>query len=372
MMDKRMLSLLLASALSASVILACGMQSDAEVLPHPITLPKGFRIGVYASGLEGVRMMTFSPEGDLTVSQSRAGRILLLPDRNRDGKSDRTQVFAQDLDRPHGLAWREGALVVAETGAVVRLRDRDGDGIAETKETLTKDLPAGGMHWTRTLGFAPDGHMLVSAGSSCNACVEEDRRRAAILRFKPDGSDMTLYARGLRNSVGFAWHPTTGDLWATDNGRDWLGNDAPPDELNRITFGAHYGWPYCYGDRRPDPELDDAAFCASSAPMALGFQAHSAPLGMAFYTGDHFPAEYRHDAFVAFHGSWNRQPPTGYKVVRVRFKDGKPTGYEDFATGWLRGGRGWGRPVDVAVAPDGALFVSDDFGGRIYRITYSK
>ncbi len=354
----------------AFALMACGSHSGAETLPHPLTLPKGFRISVFADGLDGVRMMALSPKGDLTVTQSRSGRVLILPDQNQDGKADRVLVFAKDLDRPHGLAWRDGELYVAETGAVVRLRDADGDGIAETRHMVTSDLPAGGMHWTRTLGFGPDGNMFVSAGSSCNACTEEDRRRASLMRFKPDGTDLTLFARGLRNSVGFAWHPVTGELWATDNGRDRLGNDVPPDELNRITFGGHYGWPYCYGDRHADPSFKEAEFCARSVPMTLGFQAHSAALGMAFYTGEQFPAEYRNDAFVAFHGSWDRQPPTGYKVVRVRFKDGKPTGYEDFATGWLRGGKGWGRPVDVLVAPDGALFVTDDGGGRIYRITY--
>jgi glucose/arabinose dehydrogenase len=356
----------------ALAVMACGTQSAAETLPHPITLPKGFRLSVYASGLEGVRMMALSPQGDLTVTQPRAGKVLILPDRNRDGKPDRIGVFAKDLNRPHGLAWREGDLYIAETGAVVKLQDRDGDGVAETKQTLTRDLPEGGMHWTRTLGFGPDGHMFVSVGSTCNVCIEEDRRRATILRFKADGSDMTIYARGLRNAVGFAWHPQTGQLWATDNGRDRLGNDVPPDELNLVKFGSHYGWPYCYGDRRTDPGYDEADFCARTEPMALGFQAHSAALGIAFYTGKQFPADYQGDAFVAFHGSWNRNPPTGYKVVRVRFENGKPTRTEDFATGWLRGRADWGRPVDVLVAPDGALFVTDDSGGRIYRITYRK
>ncbi len=356
----------------ALAMLVCGTQSGAETLPHPISLPKGFTISVYASGLPGVRMMALSPQGDLTVTQSRAGRVLLLPDRNRDGKPDKMVIVAKDLDRPHGLAWRGEDLYVAETGAVVKLRDANGDGIAETKETVTRDLPEGGMHWTRTLGFGPDGNMYVSVGSSCNVCVEDDRRRAAILRFKPDGSDLTIYARGLRNAVGFAWHPTTGDLWATENSRDRLGNDLPPDELNRITFGKHYGWPYCYGDRKQDPAHDQVDFCAQTEPMALGFQAHSAPLGIAFYTGKQFPAEYQGDAFVAFHGSWDRQPPTGYKVVRVHFEKGKPKRYTDFVTGWLRGRADWGRPVDVLTAPDGSLFVTDDAGGKIYRITYKR
>lgn len=342
-------------------------------LPHALDVPRGFRVQVFADGLSGVRFMALSPHGELTVSRPSKGQILILPDRNGDGRADRTVVFATDLDRPHGLAWREGALYVAETGAVQRLVDTNGDGVADRKHLVTDDLPSGGMHWTRTLGFGPDGGMYVSAGSDCNACDERDPRRAAIMRFRPDGTGRTLYARGLRNAVGFAWHPQTHTMWATDNGRDWLGNTQPPEELNRIEPGGNYGWPACYGDRRPDTAHGGtSAACARTIPPAVAFPAHWAPLGVTFYTGQQFPPEYRNDAFVAFHGSWNRMPPAGYRVVRVRFKDGKPTGYEDFVTGWLRGARAWGRPVDVLTASDGALFVSDDAGGRIYRITYRK
>lgn len=344
----------------------------AAPLPHPVSLPRGFAIAPFADGLPGLRFMAFTPAGDLIVTRPGKGEVLVLPDRNRDGRADRVQVFASGLDRPHGLAWRDGALYVAETAAVVRLEDTNGDGKADRRQVLTRDLPSGGMHWTRTLGFGPDGGLYVSAGSDCNACVEEDARRATIMRFEPDGTKRRIFARGLRNAVGFVWHPETKAMWATDNGRDWLGNDQPPDELNRVTEGADYGWPHCWGDRRPDPDLGDPAFCARTVPPALALQAHSAPLGLAFYTGRQFPADYRGDAFVAFHGSWNRQPPTGYKVVRVRFKDGMPVSYADFATGWLRGGQAWGRPVDVLAAPDGSLLVSDDAGGRIYRITYPR
>jgi glucose/arabinose dehydrogenase len=344
----------------------------AAPLPQPLTLPKGFAIASYAEGLSGVRFMALSPAGDLTVTRPRTGEVLILRDRNRDGRADDILVFATGLDRPHGIAWRGGALYVAETGAVVKLEDTDGDLKADRKQVLTRDLPTGGMHWTRTLGFGPDGGMYVSAGSDCNACIEEDERRATIMRFEPDGSKRRIFARGLRNAVGFTWHPETRAMWATDNGRDWLGADQPPDELNLVKAGADYGWPRCWGDRRPDPNLGDPAFCAKTVPPTLSFQAHSAALGLAFYTGEQFPPDYQGDAFVAFHGSWNREVPTGYKVVRVRFKNAKPVAYEDFATGWLRGDKAWGRPVDVLVAPDGALMVSDDAGGRIYRITYSK
>lgn len=341
-------------------------------LPHPLQLPPGFHAEVYAQGVPGVRFMALSPHGDLTVSRPSRGQILVFPDRNHDGRADRMSVFASDLDRPHGVAWRAGALYVAETAAVKRLTDVNGDLVADRTERVTGDLPEGGMHWTRTLGFGPDGGMYVSAGSDCNACVEQDPRRATLMRFKPDGTGREIYARGLRNAVGFAWHPATGELWATDNGRDWMGNTQPPEELNRIRQGGDYGWPACYGDRVPDPEHGSTARCAGTIPPAVSFPAHWAPLGITFYTGKQFPAEYRNDAFIAFHGSWNRFPPAGYRVVRVRFRNGQPVGYEDFVTGFQRGLKAWGRPVDVLTAPDGALFVTDDAGGRIYRITYQK
>lgn len=353
-------------------LLLLGTGATASPLPHPLQVPEGFAVAAYAEGLPGLRFMALSPQGDLTVTRPSKGEVLILPDRNGDGRADRVQVFATGLDRPHGLAWRGGALYVAETGAIVKLEDTNGDLKADRKQVLTRDLPSGGMHWTRTLGFGPDGGMYVSAGSACNACVEKDPRRATIMRFEPDGSKRRNFAEGLRNAVGFTWHPETKAMWATDNGRDWLGDDQPPDELNQIRDGQHYGWPRCYGDRKPDPDLGQAGFCATTVPPAIAFQAHSAALGLAFYTGKQFPEAYRGDAFVAFHGSWNREVPTGYKVVRVKFEGKKPVSYEDFATGWLRGRESWGRPVDVLVARDGALLVSDDAGGRIYRVTYPR
>ncbi|HBN09290.1 MAG TPA: sorbosone dehydrogenase [Cyanobacteria bacterium UBA8530] len=333
--------------------------------PYPIKLPKGFQIEVFADRLPGVRFMTLSPGGELMVSRPSAGEILLFRGR-------KPLVFAEGLNRPHGLAWHQGSLYVANTGSVVKLTpNKDGSKVL-SKSTVTGDIPAGGMHWTRTIGFGPDGGMFVSVGSDCNACVESDPRRAAILRFRPDGQDRQIYGKGLRNAVGFAWHPETKELWATENGRDELGDDLPPDELNLVREGGDYGWPSCYGKKIPDPSLKAPAHCARTIPSALDFQAHSAALGIAFYTGKQFPSEYKNDAFVAFHGSWNRTVPTGYKVVRVRFENGKPVRYEDFATGWWRNGAAWGRPVDVLVSPDGSLFVSDDKGGRIYRIFHRE
>jgi len=350
-------------------LLALALGGGAEGAAEQVQIPPGFRVEVFATGLGGPRFMAWSPSGDLTVSIPRRGQVVLLPDRDRDGRADRSVVFASDLDRPHGLAWRDGWLYVAETGRVVRLRDADGDGRADRQEVVVADLPAGGGHWTRTLTFGPDGKMYVSVGSSCNVCEEADSRRAAILQFNADGSGGRIFARGIRNAVGLTWHPGTGRLWATNNGRDWLGDDLPPDTVITATDGAHYGWPHCHAGDLPDPDFPREGFCPKTAPPAVKIQAHSAPLGLTFYTGTQFPQEYRGNLFVALHGSWNRSVPVGYKVVRVRLGGAAPV-VEDFATGWLAGSRYWGRPVDLAVAPDGALFLSDDGLGVVYRITY--
>mgnify|MGYP001587956624 CR=1 FL=1 len=332
-----------------------------------IYLPEGFQINIYAAGLDGARFMTVGPEGDIYLSEMGAGRIVVLPDRDGDGVADDAITYADGLDRPHGLAFYNGSLYAAETGRVLRLPDADGDLRADLQEVIIPDLPARGGHITRTIGFGPDGMLYVSVGSSCNVC-EDDPRRAAILRFTPDGRNEEVYAPGLRNAVGFLWRPGTGELWATDNGRDMLGDDIPPDEVNIVAQGRHYGWPYCYGDRVADPAFDRAEFCEGTEPPLVKLQAHSAPLGLRFYTGIKFPEEYRGDLFVALHGSWNRRVPTGYKVVRVRLSD--PPTVEDFATGWLVGERAWGRPVDILVGKDGALYVSDDYAGAVYRISY--
>ncbi|MFQ5896169.1 MAG: PQQ-dependent sugar dehydrogenase [Nitrospinota bacterium] len=356
---------------SLLLLLACApwvFPSEGEV-----RLPPGFRIGLFAEGLPRPRFMAVSPGGELYVSLPRAGRVAVLPDRDGDGRADRVVVFAEGLNLPHGLAFHGGYLYVAETDKVRKMRDGNGDLRADGPgEVIIRGIPTGG-HWTRTIGFGPDGKLYLSVGSSCNVCIERDPRRAAIVRYNADGTGEGVYARGIRNAVGFRWHPETGELWATNNGRDWLGDDFPPDALYRVVRGGHYGWPHCNGDRIPDPDYGDPALCPKTLPPTVALQAHSAPLGLVFYTGRQFPAEHRGDLFVAFHGSWNRRVPTGYKVVRVPFREGKPTGeVVDFAVGWLRGRSAWGRPVDLVVAPDGSLLLSDDFGGRIYRLWYQR
>ena len=322
-------------------------------------LPVGFHIAIFAQ-IPGVRFGTGAPDGRLVVSQMREGRVLAL---DSDGHAT---PLASGLRLPHGVAYHNGVLYVAETARVVRA-PRPGEVL-----TVVPVLPSGGGHFTRTLGFGPDQWMYVSVGSSCNACIEQDPRRAAILRFNPDGSHGEIFATGLRNTVGFAWDPGTGALWAVVNGRDWLGDDLPPDILVKVVRGGFYGWPYCYGNRILDPELGRPDRCRQMLLPALEMQAHSAPLGMTFSRGTSFPSRYQGGAFVAFHGSWNRSVPTGYKLVYVPFANGAPAGpAEDFATGWLQSdGTAWGRPVDPIVGSDGRVYLTDDLSGAIYRIWY--
>lgn len=364
----------LAAAGCSRVVEAPGSESQ----PQRGLLP-GFTLGVYAEGVGKARFLAFGPDAKnpegppvLYVTLVREGAVLALPDRDGDGHADQVVRFHEGLSSPHGLAWHDGWLYVGETHRVVRLRDTDGDLRADEREVVVRNLPDGGQHFTRTVGFGPDGKLYVSVGSSCNVCQEADRRRAAILRFNADGSNPEVFARGLRNAVGFTWRPETQELWATDNGRDWLGDDLPPDELDLVRRGDDHGWPYCYGNRVPDPDLGSPERCAKTVPATFELPAHSAPLGLDFYTGAMFPPEYRGDLFIAFHGSWNRTEPTGYKVVRVRFREGKPVRLEDFVNVFVEAGKVKHRPVDVRTGPDGALYLSDDHRGTIFRLTYSR
>jgi len=338
-----------------------------------IRLPPGFTIGIFARDLAHARFLAIDPRGTLLVSVPRQGRVLALPDADGDGRADQAVPVAEGLDLPHGLAFLDGRLYVAETGRVVRF---DYDPVARRVQgpptVVVPDIPPRGGHWTRTIAFGPDRHLYVSVGSSCNVCKESDPRRAAIYRYQADGSGGRPFATGLRNAVGIAFRPATDELWATVNGRDWLGDDQPSEYVTRVVDGGFYGWPACHwapSGLIPDPDHGGADRCRAVARPSLLYQAHTAPLGLAFYTGAQFPAAYRGSLFVALHGSWNRSVPVGYKVIRVRM-DGPAPVAEDFATGWLSGTKYTGRPVDLAVAPDGALFVSDDSQGVVYRIAY--
>jgi glucose/arabinose dehydrogenase len=358
-----------------------GLAGCVGILPQPapsadlsaIRLPPGFAIEFYARDLGHARFLTLDPRGTLLVSVPRAGRVVALPDDDHNGRADAVVPVVEDLDLPHGLTFHDGQLYVAETGRVMRFDyDPAARRVRGAPTIIVPDLPARGSHWTRSIAIGPDRRLYVSAGSSCNSCEERNRRRAAIFSYELDGRSGTAFATGLRNAVGLAFRPGTTELWATVNGRDWLGEDRPAEYVTRVEESGFYGWPYCHWTTAglvADPDLRAGDHCKAVRRPSVLHQAHTAPLGFAFYTGSQFPPEYRGDLLVALHGSWNRSVPVGYKVIRIRL--GGPTPVtEDFATGWLGGSRHWGRPVDLAVGPDGALFLSDDGLGAVYRITY--
>ena len=362
---------LLYRALSTRVNLA-GVLGSGE--STAVQLPDGFRASVFAQGLNGPRFMALGPDSVIYVADRGNDRVVALPDADGDGRADEIRPFATELTSPHSIVYHEGAWYVGVPSGVIRLEDADGDGTAEVREAIIDDYPTSGAHTTRTVEFMPDGRMVVSIGSSCNVCEEEDERRAAVVIYDgPDGSGERVFARGLRNAVGLAIHPETGELWATNNGRDFMGDNMPPETVYVVREGADYGWPYCHSGDVVDPDEGFEGACEGVEEPVVEMQAHSAPLGLAFYTGATFPEPYRGNLFIAFHGSWNRSVPTGYKVVRLPFEDGQAANaVVDFATGWLDhdSGDASGRPVDVLVGGDGALYVSDDKGGFIYRIQY--
>jgi glucose/arabinose dehydrogenase len=368
-------------------LLAQGISAHAEQTPFNLAqlkAPPGFHISVFARDVDSARMMIFSPGGVLLVSEAGEGKVVALPDPKQTGKAERIVTLLHGLNEPHGLAFYEGKLYVAENDRLRRY-DWDEAGMRATNPKTLTELPTGGGHSTRTIVFH-NGKMYISAGSSCNVCIEKDPRRATVMEFNLDGSGQKIFAKGLRNAVGLAVNPQTNTVWATVNGRDWLGDDLPPETIYDLgKDGGDGGWPYCYGDRVADSnfarsgETPGEDRCKNVLEPKVQMQAHSAPLGLAFYEGTQFPAEYRNNIFVAFHGSWNRSIPTGYKVVRVKLDEkGQPMGgAEDFITGWLAPGetkksRWMGRPVGIVFGSDGSMYLSDDSGGVVYRITYAK
>ncbi len=375
------LVILSAVVLVGGIVLYRAVSSRANFRPvigggqkTELSLPAGFEANVFASGLSNPRFIAFGPDGVLYVADRGNGRIVALPDADGDGAADGEVVLAGDLDQPHSVVYYEGSWYVGVPSGVVRLRDTDGDGAADERETIVGDLPTSGSHRTRTVEFLPDGRMVVSVGSTCNVCEEEDPRRAAVVVYDgPEGGGERIFASGLRNAVGLAIHPETGELWATNNGRDLMGDDVPPETVYIVEEGVDYGWPRCHSGDVIDPEYGGPDACQDVGQPAVQMQAHSAPLGLAFYTGREFPSDYWGDLFIAFHGSWNRTVPTGYSVVRQPMRGSEPQGpVEEFAGGWLdlEANSASGRPAGLAVGPDGALYVSDDKGGFIYRISY--
>ena len=361
--------------------LACGgSSSDGGTVtppdgpfPSPLTVASGLQIKYFAH-VPGARVMAIGADGAVYVSETEANTVVRVWDTNGDNVADSVRTVVDGLNTPSGLAFHKGFLYIANTNGVVRVQ-LDAHGVATGAPVSVNTLPGGG-HATRTIVFGADSAMYVSVGSSCNLCVESDSERAAVMRFNEDGSHGRVFSRGLRNAVGLAVNPSTKKLWVSQNERDNVTPDhqnLPPEEINILEDGKDYGWPYCYslhGAPVPNPEYNDTARCATTVTAALEMQAHSAPLGMTFLDkATRLPAEYRGDLLVAFHGSWDRDQPTGAKVVRVRISGGLPTGVEDFVSGWqLPDGSRWGRPADVQVYKDGSVLISDDQSGALYRV----
>ena len=370
-----------------NILWGAGIEAPApEVVDQRMAVPEGFELSLWAENVRGARVLRFTPTGDLIVSSPVQNSILLLErDNDGDGRSDGQRVLLEDLAHPYGVDLHDGKLYVGETGALGRVDfdpglpsssgEPSGARLTGDFERIVSDLPPGGNHWTRSVRAGPDGWIYVHVGSSCNVCIEDDiTRRAALLRFRPDGSGEESFATGLRNSVGFDWQPATGKLYATDNGRDLLGDDFPPCELNELVEGGFYGFPIANGDRVPDPDFGEGQEqrIAASIPPAHDFNAHNAPLGINFVNDDDpLPSSMRGAALVALHGSWNRTRKDGYKVVSLHWDEDGTVEERDFLTGFLVDEDVSGRPADVLQGPDGAIYVSDDYAGVIWKVRYT-
>jgi glucose/arabinose dehydrogenase len=338
-----------------------------------IKLPPGFKIHVFAE-IPNARSLTWGSKGTLFVGNMGGSKVYAAVDKNKDGVADKVYTIASGLNTPCGVAFKNGSLYVAEISRILRF-----DNIEDRLENppaykvVYDKLPTEGHHGWKFIAFGPDNKLYVPIGAPCNVC-EVDAIHACITRMNADGSAFEVYSKGIRNTVGFAWHPQTKELWFTDNGRDNMGDNMPADELNTASKkGMHFGFPYCHQGNTLDPQYGEGKSCSDYTPPAMNLGPHVAALGMRFYTGKTFPSEYHNQIFIAEHGSWNRSQPIGYRVMLVKLNGNKPVSYTPFASGWLQdNGKVSGRPVDVEIAPDGALLVSDDKKGVIYRISYGK
>ncbi|MDQ3623262.1 MAG: PQQ-dependent sugar dehydrogenase [Verrucomicrobiota bacterium] len=342
--------------------------------------PAGFKMEIFAENLEKPRMMAVAPNGDLYVTRrGEEGDVLLLRDEDKDGKAEPPKTVAK-IPHVHGIALHEGSLYLAAVRKLYVAGIKP-DGMLEAPKELYGDLPDAGQHPNRTLAFSPGGELFLSVGSTCNDAPEPNPENATMLIVKTDGSGRSIFASGLRNTIGFDWQPGTGELYGMDHGIDWLGDDTQREELNHLTAGSKYGWPFVFEDGKRNPARDPKEttgmtweeYAKTCRAPVLTATAHSAPMALLFYTSSQFPEEYRGDAFVTFHGSWNRGEPSGYKVARLQFKDGKPAEFEDFLTGFYlpKEKSQFGRPCGLALARDGSLLLSDDGGGVIYRISWA-
>lgn len=352
----------------------CASAQQPEDFLNEINLPEGFQIEIFASNIENVRSLELGPNGIIFVGNRGGGKVYALVDENQDGKSDKTYVLAEGLNQPNGVAFKDGDLYIGEISRISVLRN-----IVENLEnppkleTIRDDFPTETHHGAKHITFGPDGKLYVPIGAPCNICLKEDERFASIMRMNPDGSELELFASGVRNTVGLDWHPETNELWFTDNGRDWLGDNKPNDELNRAPEkGMHFGYPFCHNGDLPDLKFGDQRDCKEFEPPVQKLLPHIAPLGLTFLENDGFPEEYRTSILIAEHGSWNRTTPIGYRISRVELEGNKAVKYEAFADGWLKGAKRLGRPVDVLELEDGSILISDDHANCIYRIFYAK
>lgn len=354
--------------------------AHADSLESRIRLPVGFSFTIYADDIPNARELRLTQRGDLLVAAPNRDQIILLSrDDNDDGHYDRKRVLFEKLNSPNGMDFytddqQRSWLYIAEEDAIGRVLFDHGRGeLMGSYERIVTNLPGGGNHWKKSLRFGPDGMMYVTFGSSCNVCVEKDKRRATMMRYQPDGSGEEIYASGLRNSEGFDWSPADGALYGTDNGRDMLGDDFPPCEFNKIEQGKSYGWPFANGDKLKDPDYGEGhetGIAASMAP-AYSFRAHNAPLGMTFLRHKNLPADYQRAVLVALHGSWNRSQKDGYKVVSLHWQTDGSIQEKDFMSGFLKDDKVIGRPAEIVESQNGDIFIADDYAGAIYRVRYA-
>lgn len=348
-------------------------QAPAVAPLQDLKVPPGFAINVFASGLPGSRLMAVAPDGTLYVARMSTGEVLALPDANKDGIADKTEVVLKGLNKPHSLGFHKGYLYVATMPAILKVKWEAGKALAEPTKFIDMPISTSG-HVTRTIAWGKDNRLYVSIGSSCNSCEEQDDRRTTVMVYNEDGSGGKAFVKGLRNAIGIDFDPATGKLWSDDMGQDKVGEGLPPDEINLLEEGKHYGFPYFIGRNMPNPDLKDAKGSMKAeqcTPPAYELDAHSSPIDLRFYTGKKFPAAYRGAMFVSLHGSNNNRPQKiGYKVARVVFKNGKPVAIEDFVSGWLKNEQFSGRPAGLMTGSDGALYITDDNKGFIYRVSY--
>lgn len=341
-----------------------------------IRLPAGFAIDIYAENVDNARSMCLSPNGTLFVGTRSKGNVYALRDTDGDFKADRQYLLAKGLKLPNGVAFRDGDLYVAEVSRILKFENIEEKLENPGEPVVVYDqYPTDTHHGWKYIAFGPDGKLYVPVGAPCNICESENEIYNTITRMNPDGTDMEIVQRGIRNTVGFTWHPESGELWFTDNGRDWMGDDQPACELNHAPRdNMHFGYPYCHQGDLPDPEFGDKRECSEFTPPVQKLGPHVAPLGLEFYTHSQFPEKYRGQILIAEHGSWNRKKKIGYRIMMVTLDGNQATGYEPFAEGWLNEENDdvWGRPVDLEFLPDGSMLVSDDYADVIYRIYYQK